>query len=93
MESHARRKIQLLREVTMPGRIKESAEICGAPIPYEVDWASFADDMLEQLNQVILRQQQRIDSLERQMLELRQRVPEDGGAAFRGLRDELPPHY
>jgi hypothetical protein len=45
MESHARRKIQLLREVTLPGRIKESAEICGAPIPYEVDWASFADDI------------------------------------------------
>ena len=39
-----RRMIKELQEVTLPGRVKEIEEICGAPIPYEVDWASLADD-------------------------------------------------
>lgn len=54
---------------------------------------TFADDMLDQLNQTILRQQQQIDALMRQLAELRQQIPEGGGATFRNLRDELPPHY
>ena len=40
-----RRKIKELQEVTLPERVKEIEEICGAPIPYEVDWESLADDM------------------------------------------------
>jgi hypothetical protein len=44
-----RRKIKELQDVTLPGRVKEIEEICGAPIPYHVDWDSFADD-LEGLN-------------------------------------------
>ena len=43
------RKIKELQEVTLPEREAEIAEICGTPIPYEVDWDSFADD-LEGLN-------------------------------------------
>ncbi|MCW5747049.1 MAG: hypothetical protein KIT36_12735 [Alphaproteobacteria bacterium] len=39
-----RRKIKELQETTLPGRVKEIEEICGAPIPYEVDWDSLADD-------------------------------------------------
>jgi len=39
-----RRKIKELQDVTFPGRVQEIAEICGAPIPYEVDWASMSDD-------------------------------------------------
>jgi hypothetical protein len=38
-----------LQDVTLPGRVKEIEEICGAPIPYDVDWDSFSDD-LEGLN-------------------------------------------
>jgi len=38
-----------LQETTFPERVKEIAEICGAPIPYEVDWESLKDDM-EALN-------------------------------------------
>jgi hypothetical protein len=38
-----RRKIKELQEETLPGRVKEIAEICGAPIQYEVDWATFED--------------------------------------------------
>ena len=53
--------------------------------------ASFADDMLEQLNQIIVRQQQQMERLARELADLRQQQPES--AAFRSLRDELPPHY
>jgi hypothetical protein len=39
-----RRKIKELQETTLPERVREIEEICGAPVPYEVDWESFADD-------------------------------------------------
>ena len=45
MGLNERRKIKELQDVTLPERVKEIAEICGAAIPYEVDWHSFADDM------------------------------------------------
>ena len=44
-----RRKIKELQEATIPGREQEIAEICGAPIKYEIDWDSMSDDM-EALN-------------------------------------------
>src|SRR5581483_1354353 len=44
MGLNERRKIKELQDVTFPGRVKEIEEICGAPIPYEVDWESLADD-------------------------------------------------
>jgi len=53
----------------------------------------FTEDLVDQLNQVIIRQQQQIDLLTREVMQLRQQTPDDGGAAFRSLRDELPPHY
>jgi len=56
--------------------------------------ASFTEDTVEQLNQVIVRQQAQIDRLVRELVELRDRTAAAGepGAA-RSLRDELPPHY
>jgi hypothetical protein len=45
MGLNERRKIKELQEVTFPGRVKEIQEICGTPIPYEVDWDSLGDDM------------------------------------------------
>jgi hypothetical protein len=45
MGLNERRKIEELKTVTFPGRVKEIEEICGKAIPYEVDWASLADDM------------------------------------------------
>jgi hypothetical protein len=39
-----RRKIKELQEVTLPGRVAEIEEICGVPVPYDVDWDSLADD-------------------------------------------------
>ena len=55
--------------------------------------ASFTEDLLDQLNLTIYRQQQQIDELARTVAQLRQQVPEGGGATVRSLRDELPPHY
>ncbi len=55
--------------------------------------ASYAEDLLDQLNLVIVRQQQQIERLQRELAETRRQIPEGGSAPFRSLRDELPPHY
>lgn len=56
--------------------------------------ASFTEDTLEQLNQVVVRQQEQIDRLIRELVELRNRATAaDDLGAPRNLRDELPPHY
>ena len=56
--------------------------------------ASFTEELLDQLNEVVVRQQRQIDALLREVANLRQQAPEDPGAnPFRSLRDELPPHY
>ena len=55
--------------------------------------ASFMEDLLDSLNQVVVRQQQHIDLLMREIGALRDQMPESGSTPFRSLRDELPPHY
>ena len=55
--------------------------------------ASFSEDLLDQLNQVIIRQQQQIDALIRELGELHQQIPESSAALFSRAGDELPPHY
>lgn len=55
--------------------------------------ASFTEDMVEQLNQTIIRQQQQIDLLVREVMELKRQQRDSGGGEFRSLRDERPPHY
>lgn len=55
--------------------------------------ASFADDLLDQLNQQVWRQQQLIEQLQRELLGLREQMRDNATPAFRSLRDELPPHY
>ncbi len=56
--------------------------------------ASFTEDALEQLNQVVVRQQQEIEWLLREVRALRQQVPEGSGqASFSRPGEDLPPHY
>jgi SlyX protein len=55
--------------------------------------ASFTEDMVEQLNQVIYEQRQHIDALLREVTSLRQQTPDGGSGGFRSLMDERPPHY
>jgi len=44
-----KRKIKELQDVTLPERTAELTEITGGSISYDIDWASFSDD-LEGLN-------------------------------------------
>ena len=55
--------------------------------------ASFTEDLVDHLNDVILRQQAQIDLLIREVGQLKQRAPERGTDGPRDPRDELPPHY
>ena len=59
--------------------------------------ASYAEDLLERLNLLVYKQQQQIESLQRQIEQLRAQIPERGqglGAEQpRDPRDERPPHY
>ena len=55
--------------------------------------ASFNEDLLDQLNQVIVRQQQEIDWLLREVRQLKQHLPDGNSASSQQPADELPPHY
>ena len=48
MGLNEKRKAKEIQDTVLPGRVKEIQEICGAAIPYEVDWDSF--DTFESLN-------------------------------------------
>jgi SlyX protein len=55
--------------------------------------ASFAEDLLDQLNLVIVQQQAQIDWLTREFKQLREQQPDGvAGGAARSM-DDLPPHY
>ena len=55
--------------------------------------ASFGEDLLEQLNQVVIRQQQQIDLLIREVGRLRQPEGEAAVLSAGQAGDDLPPHY
>jgi SlyX protein len=55
--------------------------------------ASFNEDMLDQLEQVIIRQQQQIDLLLRQVGQLQSPEMQLEPGAARNPREDLPPHY
>lgn len=61
--------------------------------------SSFTEDLLDELNLLVFRQQEQIDRLVRQVHQLRQQMPEGrgadgtGGAGGADARHELPPHY
>ncbi len=59
--------------------------------------ASFTEDLLDQLNAVIVRQQQEIALLQRDVHQLRQQTaegrPDGASALLRSAADDLPPHY
>jgi SlyX protein len=55
--------------------------------------ASYADDLLDTLNQLVARQQEQIDLLLREVSRLRQRGEPATVPAVHNPRDELPPHY
>jgi SlyX protein len=55
--------------------------------------ASYTEDLIDQLDKVIVRQQEQIDLLIKTITELRQSSTDGGLGAARNLRDDLPPHF
>ena len=55
--------------------------------------ASYAEDQIDQLDKVIVRQQEQIDQLIQAITGLRQSSTDGGLGAARNLRDDLPPHF
>jgi SlyX protein len=55
--------------------------------------ASFTEDLLDQLNLVIVRQQQQIDMLVAEVMDLKQQSSAAQSTEPRNLRDDLPPHF
>jgi SlyX protein len=54
--------------------------------------ASFAEDLLEEVNHTVFRQQQQIEQLARELVALRRQMPRAADTPS-GTRDEVPPHY
>jgi SlyX protein len=55
--------------------------------------ASYTEDLLDQLDKVIIRQQLQIDLLIAEVSNLKQSSTDGGMSAVRNLRDDLPPHF
>jgi len=55
--------------------------------------ASFTEDLVDHLNDLVARQQEQIDLLIREVGKLKDRAPDTGGGAARDPREDLPPHY
>ena len=55
--------------------------------------ASFSEDLLDQLNLIIVRQQQQIDQLSRELGHLRQLSADNSLSGARNPLEDLPPHY
>jgi SlyX protein len=55
--------------------------------------ASFAEDLLEQLNQIIIQHQGSIEKLTKEIINLREISASQDPKDQRNLRDEIPPHF
>lgn len=55
---------------------------------------NLAEDVIEELNRTVFRQQEQLDLLQEQLrLLYKQMQAHSGPAEARSLRDEIPPHY
>jgi len=54
---------------------------------------SYTEDLVDDLNRMVYRQQQQIDLLINEIKTLRDQVQAAAPAEQPSLRDELPPHY
>ena len=54
---------------------------------------AFAEDLIETLNQTVIRQQGQLDSMQQQLRLLHQQMKDAGPNEAGNLRDEIPPHY
>ena len=54
---------------------------------------SYTEDLVEELNRTVFRQQQQIDLLAKELRNLRDQAQNNQPQEFRSLRDDIPPHY
>jgi SlyX protein len=54
---------------------------------------AFTEDLLETLNQTVIRQQAQLDLMQQQLRLLHQRLQDALPDEARTLREEIPPHY
>jgi SlyX protein len=54
---------------------------------------ALAEDVIEELNHTVFRQQQQIDRLQQQIVQLHRQMAAGAPGERRDLRDEIPPHY
>lgn len=54
---------------------------------------AFAEDLIETLNQIVVRQQSQLDSLQDQLRLLHQQMRDRPSGENANLREEIPPHY
>lgn len=55
--------------------------------------ASYAEDLLDVLNQTVYRQQQQIERLQVELQQLREQLASAGQGGEQRPRDDRPPHY
>lgn len=54
---------------------------------------SYQEDLFDQLNSIIIRQQKEIDSLKRELLLLKEKITTINESTENNNMDERPPHY
>jgi len=54
---------------------------------------SLTEDLLEELNKTVYRQQSQIDQLKQELAALREQVRADMPGDSQSTREEMPPHY
>ena len=54
---------------------------------------ALSEDLLEELNLTVFRQQQQIDRLQQQIVQLHRQIATGSATERRDLREEIPPHY
>ncbi|OYY14758.1 MULTISPECIES: SlyX family protein [unclassified Polynucleobacter] len=54
---------------------------------------SFTEDLIDQLNQTIYKQQQQIEFLYRELKSIKEQSSSGDGAGISSPKDEIPPHY
>ncbi len=54
---------------------------------------TYAEDLLDELNRTVFRQQKELDFLKRELLRLAQQVREWSPPEDANPRDDIPPHY
>ena len=54
---------------------------------------SFTEDLIDQLNQTIYKQQQQIEFLYRELKSIKEQASGGDSASISSTKDEIPPHY